>query len=117
MQSIVILDFGSQFTQLIARRVRELHVYCELLPHDAPRAEIERLKKSESEQNAELARLAKNSQLHGSEIELHGTLIEGLRKSTRVLEDEIAKHQIKIDKLKKKIKLHSEISATEVLNF
>ena len=43
MQSIVILDFGSQFTQLIARRVRELHVYCELLPHDAPRAEIERL--------------------------------------------------------------------------
>jgi GMP synthase (glutamine-hydrolysing) len=43
MQSIVILDFGSQFTQLIARRVRELNVYCELLAHDAPRVEIERL--------------------------------------------------------------------------
>ncbi|MEP7200589.1 MAG: glutamine-hydrolyzing GMP synthase [Chloroflexota bacterium] len=43
MQSIVILDFGSQTAQLIARRVRELNVYCELLPHDAPRAEIERL--------------------------------------------------------------------------
>src|SRR5438045_5909166 len=31
---ILILDFGSQVTQLIARRLRETHVYCEIHPHD-----------------------------------------------------------------------------------
>ena len=40
--SVIVLDFGSQFAQLIARRVRELNVYSELLPHDTPWAEIER---------------------------------------------------------------------------
>jgi len=39
---VAILDFGSQFAQLIARRVRELNVYSELLPHDTPLAELER---------------------------------------------------------------------------
>mgnify|MGYP001600274830 FL=1 len=41
-QNVLILDFGSQFTQLIARRVRENRVYCEVHPFDLPVEEIRR---------------------------------------------------------------------------
>ena len=39
--SIAILDFGSQYSQLIARRVRELQVYCELFPWDTPMEKVQ----------------------------------------------------------------------------
>ncbi len=39
-EKILILDFGSQYTQLIARRVREIGVYCEILPYDLDEAAL-----------------------------------------------------------------------------
>ncbi len=42
-ETIIVLDFGAQYAQLIARKVRACRVYCEIMPHDAPLEDILRL--------------------------------------------------------------------------
>ncbi|MBU1147800.1 MAG: glutamine-hydrolyzing GMP synthase, partial [Candidatus Omnitrophica bacterium] len=45
-ETVVVLDFGAQYNQLIARRVRECNIYCVLLPYNTPLAKIKSLKPS-----------------------------------------------------------------------
>ena len=45
MEKILIIDFGGQYNQLIARRVRELGVYCEVHPYHRALEKLEELRK------------------------------------------------------------------------
>ncbi len=43
-ERVLIFDFGSQYGQLIARRVREQNVFCQIVRHDLPRSRVAELK-------------------------------------------------------------------------
>ena len=44
-EMVIVLDYGGQYNQLIARRVRECNVYCEVKPYNSPIEEIKKFSK------------------------------------------------------------------------
>ena len=59
MDKILILDFGSQYTQLIARRVRELNVYCDIFPFDISPSKIQDFKKLQFDPKIQILKKSK----------------------------------------------------------
>ena len=53
-EMIIVLDFGGQYNQLIARRVRECSVYCEVHPYDLSLEKIKEMNQRESFSQADL---------------------------------------------------------------
>ena len=72
-ETVVIFDFGSQYTQLIARRVRQLGVYCEILPHNT---DCERLRAGGAEPKAIILSGGPASVTEAGSADLHDSIIE-----------------------------------------
>ena len=75
MQSkVLILDFGSQVTKLIARNIRELNVYCEIIPYNSS---LEKIKSISREKLTELRNLFNEELIDKDEYDdLRKNLIE-----------------------------------------
>ena len=77
-EKILILDFGSQFTQLIARRVRELNIYCEIHPYNSTKYNFDNFKAVVLSGSPHSVRNEDAPQIDLSEVKGKKTLIRDL---------------------------------------